>query len=185
MCPDRQILSAYLDGEVQAPWAAVVEQHIEGCEDCRRALGRMEEGRRILLSEDPPNWRAPMERVHMRLLAQSGRHRFAIPFWKRSLSVPLPLAAIVATLVLLLAVSLTVALLRSNIGLVRITKAPAGGTEIQIAAPVGNLETLLKSIDTQSSSEYDVITLPKKFHLMPVGEPLMGKEAEFLRKKTW
>lgn len=145
----------------------------------------MEEMRRLLQSERQPAWQAPMERIRMKLLAQRVRKpTLFLPFWRKTLTVPLPLAAGAAIVVLLLAASLMIVLLRSNIGLVRITKAPAGGTEIQIAAPIGNLENLLKTFDSRSSNQ-DVITLPNNYPLMPVGQPFMGKEAELIRKKTW
>jgi anti-sigma factor RsiW len=181
MCPEQEILSAFLDGEVEPPWESKIEEHIAGCKSCRRALSRLEETRSLLQAERPGEWREPMERVRRRLLAQSVRRPNVLPVWKRRVSLPLPLAAAAAAAVLILATALSFALFRSNVGMVRITKAPAGNTEIQIAAPIGALEGLLKSIDSQDSNS-DVITLPKKFHLIPVGEPLMGKEAEFLRK---
>ncbi len=185
MCPDREILSAYLDGEVEAPWSGAIASHLEGCPSCRTQLARMEALRSRLLAAELPAHQEPMERVRRSLLAHDAAQtpRF-LPFWRRSLSVPLPLAAGAAALVLLLAASLMVALVRSNVGTVRITKAPAGGTEIQISAPIGNIETLLKSLDNSSSSQ-EVITLPNNYPLVPVGQPLMGKETELLRNKTW
>ena len=74
---------------------------------------------------------------------------------------------------------------RSNVGLVRITRAPAGGTEIQISAPICDLETLLRSVGAEDATREDVILLPKNVRLLPVGEPRMGKAAEFPKVKTW
>jgi anti-sigma factor RsiW len=185
MCPDREILSAYLDGEVEPPWDRGVEEHLLGCETCRLRLARLEETRRLLQTAPLPDVKAPMERVRRALLAQSLRRPLAVPVWRRSMSVPVPLAVGAVALVLLLSAFLAVSLVRSNVGMVRITKGPAGGTEIQIAAPIGNLETLLKSVDTQESTREDVIKIPKSIRLLPIGEPRMGKAADFLRKKPW
>jgi anti-sigma factor RsiW len=184
MCPEREILSAYLDGEVEQPWSREIEKHLAGCEACGARLARMEETRRLLQQDDVGNWRAPMERVRRHLVARGMQERPAMPFWKRRLSIPTPVVGIAALLMLCLGMSLAYALLKNEMGTVRITKAPAGGTEIQIAAPVEDLESLLKSMDTQDSAP-DVIKLPKKFRLVPVGEPKMGKADEFLGKKTW
>jgi hypothetical protein len=65
---------------------------------------------------------------------------------------------------------------------VRITRAPAGATEIQISAPIGDLEALLRSVGGEDAAQEDVITLPKHVLLFPVGEPRMGKAAEFTRR---
>ncbi len=184
MCPDREILSAYLDGEVEHPWNREIERHLTDCQACRLRFARMEETRRILQEESVGNWQTPMERVRRHLMAWNMQRPLVQPFWKRRLSIPMPLAGVAAAVMLCLGMSLAYTLFRNDMGTVRITKAAAGGTEIQIAAPVEDLESLLKSMDTQDSAQ-DVIKLPKKFRLMPVGEPKMGKADEFLGKKTW
>jgi hypothetical protein len=38
MCPDRQILSVYLDGELPSPWKEKLEKHLEICVRCRERL---------------------------------------------------------------------------------------------------------------------------------------------------
>jgi hypothetical protein len=181
MCLDQEILSAYLDGEVMSHWKAKIEGHLAWCETCRMNLARLERTRRLLMAETPGDMQGPMERVRRRLLAESIRQPVLPPIWRRIVAVPMPVIAGAAALVLLLAASLTFSLLRSNVGLVRITKAPSGGTEIQITAPIASLESLLRSVDNQDSPQ-DVITLPSRYPLMSVGQPLMGKEAEFVRK---
>jgi len=98
---------------------------------------------------------------------------------------PLPVAALAAALVLFLGIAFVFTQLRPRVGLVRITRAPAGGTEIQISAPISELETLLKSVGAEDSAREDVILLPKNVRLLPVGEPRMGKAAEFPKVKTW
>ena len=181
---DREILSAYLDSEVESPWREAVAAHLAGCDACRSLLSRMEATRRLLredVSHDPAG---PMERIRTRILSQGIRRLSAPPFWRRRLSVPVPLAAGASAIVFLMAIALVLVLFRLNIGTVHITRAPAGTTEIKIAAPVGDLENLLKTFETQDASQ-DVITIPKDFRLTPVGEPLMGTEAEFPRKKPW
>jgi hypothetical protein len=125
-----------------------------------------------------------MERIRTRILSQSFRRPAALPFWRRQLVVPIPVVGAASALLVLMAFALVLALFRLNIGTVHITRAPAGATEIRIAAPVGNLENLLKSFEAQDSGQ-DVITIPKDYRLSTVGEPLMGTEAEFLRKRPW
>ena len=72
---------------------------------------------------------------------------------------------------------------RSDMGYVRITKAPAGGTEYQFAIPYDRVESLLKSVGGSEANIESVMTLPKNVKLVPVSEPRMGKAAEFPRKK--
>jgi hypothetical protein len=109
----------------------------------------------------------------------------AAPVWRRRVSLPMPLAVAAALLVMVLAGALAVSVIRSSFGVVRITRQGSGGTEIRIAASVSDLESLLRSVDEDAGSLEGVITLPKDVQLLPVGQPLMGKEAEFSRRKSW
>ncbi len=34
MCPDRDLVSAYVDGEVPSPWRERLEEHLAACPDC-------------------------------------------------------------------------------------------------------------------------------------------------------
>ena len=54
MCIDAQMLSAYLDGELQEPYRTQVEEHLEHCPACRRHLEDMRSlGERIRRSDYP------------------------------------------------------------------------------------------------------------------------------------
>jgi anti-sigma factor RsiW len=183
MCPDREILSAWLDGEIDAPWDRALEEHVGSCPECRVLLERLEAVRRTLLEAPVPDWRPAMERVRSSLVARGFASEKAAPVWRRRVSLPVPLAVAAGLLVMLLAGALAVSVVRSSFGLVRITRQGSGGTEIRIAAPVGDLESLLQSVDKDAGSLEGVIVLPKDVQLLPVGEPLMGKETEFSRRK--
>jgi len=184
MCPDRHLISAYLDGEIERPWDTAVAEHLASCQACRLLYNKLAEASRALRTETLDDVRAPMERVRVALRSRTPPQP-GPSVWERKVSVPLPLAALAAALVLFLGVTFAVTQLRPKVGLVRITKAPAGGTEIQISAPISELETLLKSVGAEDSAREDVILLPKNVRLLPVGEPRMGKAAEFPKVKTW
>ena len=185
MCPDRDIISAYLDGEIEAPWDSAIAEHLASCPACTLLHARLAETRRILKEEQLPDWHAPMEHVRKALRAYTPPPHRGVPVWERRVSISLPVATLAAALVLFLGAMLLVTQLRPRVGLVRITKAPAGGTEIQIAAPISELETLLKSVGADDTAREDVILLPKNMRLLPVGAPRMGKAAGFPKVKTW
>ncbi len=182
MCPDREILSAWMDGELEAPWSGAVEEHLRGCAECREKLGALERTRELLQSDPEPELAGPMERVRRSVLARGLAERPATPFWRRKVAMPVPLAAAAMLLVMLLAGALVLSLARGSLGLMAISRPPSGGTEIRIAAPVNDLETLLGAIDRQAASGEDVIKLPKDVVLTTVGEPRMGREDEFVRR---
>ena len=179
MCPDREIISAFIDGELDPPWNGTVADHIASCDRCREIRERLEKTRRRLQAETPLDWQAPMERVRQAILARVYPVTHREPVWRRHVSVPLPVTVLAAVLLLALGVSLAVALARMNVGYIRVTKAPAGGTEYQFAIPYDKVEALLKSIGGEDANIEAVMTLPKNVKLVPVGEPRMGKAAEF------
>jgi len=191
MCPDREILSAYLDGEVGAPWDRAIAEHVDSCSRCGETYRRLQETRRLLHADPLVGCVEPMERVRRGIIARvpPGAPGAFLPVpvrvspLRRKIAVPLPVAALAAFLVLALGISLAVALARANMGFVKVTRAPAGGTEYQFAIPYDKVEALLKSIGGADSSIEAVMTLPRNVKLVPVGEPRMGKETEFPRKK--
>jgi predicted anti-sigma-YlaC factor YlaD len=183
MCPDREILSAYFDGEIAAPWGREIAAHVATCKLCRAQLSGMEETRRLLADEEVQAWRAPMERVRRRILAHVPLGRPPFSPWRRQVSLPLPVAVLAAVLLLTFGISLAILATRSNMGYIRVTKAPAGGTEYQFAVPYDKVEALLKSMGGADANIESVMTIPKNVKLVPVGEPRMGKADEFPRKK--
>ena len=48
MCPDRDLISAYVDGEVPSPWRERLEEHLASCADCAAVVdGYRELGERL------------------------------------------------------------------------------------------------------------------------------------------
>ena len=183
MCPDSEILSAYLDGEIASPLDRAIENHVAACPRCAAVLAGLRATRRVLRDEPAEEWKAPMERVRQRILGQTVAMTRRIPIWRRQVSVPAPLAVLAAALLVTLGVAVAMLFARSNVGYVRITKAPAGGTEYQFAIPYDKVESLLKSVGGSEANIESVMTLPKNVKLVPVSEPRMGKATEFPRKK--
>jgi len=128
MCPDRQIISAYLDGEIEAPWDKAVAEHVASCASCRSLYERMAETKRVLRDEPITDVRGPMERVRLQLRKRVRPVLREPAVWARRISLPLPLAALAAALILFFGITLAITQFRPRIGLVRITKAPAGCT---------------------------------------------------------
>ena len=42
MCVDDELLSTYLDGELDEPWRTQVAEHLQYCQACRLRLGQLE-----------------------------------------------------------------------------------------------------------------------------------------------
>ncbi len=183
MCPDAKIISAFLDGEIDPPWDRTIANHLASCERCRATLEALEGTRQALHAVLPENLREPMERVRRGILSGILPPSAPIPAWRRRVEVPLPLAVTAALAVIALGIGLAVMLARSNVGYIRVTRAPAGGVEYQFAYPYDKVESLLKSVGGNAANSEDVLTLPKDVKLVPVGAPSISTEARYPRKK--
>jgi predicted anti-sigma-YlaC factor YlaD len=183
MCPDAKIISAYLDGEIDSPWDRTIAGHLASCERCRETLRGLEATRHRLLADPVDDVREPMERVRRGILSGILPPSAPVPAWRRRIEVPLPLAITAAGLLVALGIGLAVALARTGMGYIRVTRAPAGGAEYQFAVPYDKVEALLKSVGGAAANSEDVLTLPKDVKLVPVGAPSIGREALHPRKK--
>ncbi|MDR1837277.1 MAG: hypothetical protein LBQ89_06420 [Treponema sp.] len=115
MCPDPQILSFYMDGELPSPWKEKMENHLTECSECR---GKLDNFRQLqeLLKKDTLQELAAVEREEGPVLMEAefmeaakervwrkleSKPRFRSPvrisssytMWKRRLSIPMPAAA--------------------------------------------------------------------------------------------
>jgi len=131
MCPEPQILSLYLDGELPSPWKEKMQEHFEQCIVCREKFENMKRLQE-LFHKDKTAARTYIERIVDAPGTQKGsnsqektsaendlkevkervwnkienRRNFRsqnINMWQRRLSIPVPAAAAAAVIILLLA----------------------------------------------------------------------------------
>jgi len=128
MCPDPQILSIYLDGELPSPWKEKMEDHFAHCPKCKEKLESYKR-LQLLFKKETSVKRTYVERVveessEEKIYTEEGMlkakdrvwEKFEKRFdtkkrfmprhtlWRRKLSIPLPAAA--AIVVILMAVFL-------------------------------------------------------------------------------
>lgn len=188
MCPDRETLSAYLDGEIDVPWRERLGRHLEGCAACREYLVSLERlGDRLRAEPEPPG-EPSWERLRHEL-AERARpaSRVRLSLWSRRVSLPLPLAAGAGLVLVCLAVGLLFSALslRSSVPRMSIKKLPYGATEVEVAAPIEDLEKLLKSLNQPAFSDEIIFTLPEDSRFIMAGEPRMLRAEEISRRRSW
>jgi hypothetical protein len=106
MCPDRQLLSTFVDGEIPEPFSSRIASHIKDCQKCGKVVADYR-GLSVNLRTAPsPDFAESQARVAQALTIQSGFARRQ-SVWSKSISMPLPIAAGVAVMfALLLALSI-------------------------------------------------------------------------------
>ena len=103
--------------------------------------------------------------------------------WRTRISVPLP--AVAAMLVLFLGMGgvLIYFSTRPNFPFMSIKREPSGVTEVQVAAPIEDLEQLLRSLDREAVNQEIIINLPEDTEFLQFGEPKMLRADEYSRRQ--
>jgi len=180
MCPDRELLSAWVDGEVPSPWRETIERHVEGCASCSEAAAAMRDVRSLFSAE-----RASMDaaaeaakgRVRERLgFAAASLSSRPAPFWSRRYAVPFPVAAAAALALALLGLALADSG-RRNADLRMAVRRAFEATPV--AASGTGMESIIDFISRQNAPVNINITLPAEAFGGSSGEPFIVREADY------
>jgi anti-sigma factor RsiW len=178
MCPDRQIISVYADGELPSPWKEKLETHLSTCRTCSERLASYR-GISGLLHDTQAqaealqaDVQAAADRVRNRLSSPVDRAPSLYrPLWRRNISIPLPAAAAAAVLIVLL--SLVFVRRQPNV------EAVAGiNLDIQDTVPVSGMDGVLQYLSARDDSDYVILKLPER-NFMSTGEPTIIKAADY------
>ncbi|OHD70789.1 MAG: hypothetical protein A2V99_00050 [Spirochaetes bacterium RBG_16_67_19] len=173
-CPSGDTLSAFVDGEVQAPWDQVLARHLQACPACLATVARIRRLRELLAAD-------PLPPPELRPLPE-GRERIRpVAVWKRRIALPVPAAAAAALAILALGVALAAVAGRTAQPWMSIRHGPSGSTEVIVAAPIDDLEQLLRTLNQPPQTTGLVIQLPADSQLIMMGEPQLVREADFSR----
>ncbi|MDR0450627.1 MAG: zf-HC2 domain-containing protein [Treponema sp.] len=183
MCPDRQLLSVYLDGELPSPWKEKMESHLFSCPRCRETLDAWR--RMSLRLEDVPDAGEARDRVWERLSASAGKaakpDRVFSPapvpdMWRRK--VPLPFTAALAAAAAALAIVFTTILLRQPADIPSAANSPVSAEtdmNIQGIVPVSDMNSVLRYLESTDSGDMMIIRLPESRKFVNAGEPMIIK----------
>lgn len=176
MCPDRQMISLHVDGELPSPWKEKLEAHLSACPDC----GAVASGYRDLSVRLAAAPEGGMEDARARVWASVSRfsvvERAPSP-WKRRLSLPLPAAvAAVLAVAVLAAGGVGVAVGSGRRDAIAVVEpAPKAS-----AVPVSDVGTVLRYLESQDSSgDILIIRLPDNSSFGYGGQPSFVKAADY------
>jgi anti-sigma factor RsiW len=209
MCPDRQIISLYLDGELPSPWKEKMETHLAACQACHAALaGYRNLGESLRDLPGAPQGRdlsrdetvlAAQERVWKKLTAPelvlpAGNEGPAIrPFtskreggsvkrlWKTTVTLPLPAAAAAAVIIIAVFLALTGINGRSQ---PMYQNTMADIVEDQGIFPMQDMNSVLQYLSSQNEGDFMVIRLPESRKFSRIGEPALINAADYSRRSN-
>jgi len=183
MCPDRELLSAWIDGEVPSPWSEAIERHLDGCASCAEAARSLRlVGERLRADEAAIDGaaRAASERVYGRVApslrpsAVRSVPKASSAVWARRLAVPIPAAAAAA----LVLAAMAFALVASGRRNAEMRMAMQRAYEATPVAAAG-IESVIDFLSQQNSAVNINITLPPEAFGGTAGEPFIVREADY------
>ena len=95
MCPDKALLSAWYDGEVESPWKEEIDNHLAECERCRAIADELSRVSLFLQNDKAVVSRYKKKEIYRRVMHQHRRNNI-ISVWQRP--VPWPAAAAAAVI---------------------------------------------------------------------------------------
>ena len=185
MCPEHEILSAYIDGEVPSPWDKQIEKHMLSCNTCAEKLESYKNLKNILLQDSEPDYRLPMQKVWDKITqVRKNIYQFKKHIWQRKVSIPIPFVAIAATLVICIGFISVFNTMKPDPSSVNIITHKEDGsmTEVNITAKdAEEIEALLKALEDNNAPNEVIIRLPEGSNEFQVGEPELLRAIDFRR----
>jgi len=195
MCPDPQLLSIYVDGEIPSPWDEKMDAHLKECPACREKVENFKRLRE-LINKDPSAKKTSeedllksKEKIWRRI--EEKRRFTAVPYprvWQRRISIPLPIAAAAAIIIALIVVFFSrggqilnngFAGIKANTEVFRVLAAEE---EIPGIIPSAtDLNGVLQYLGTDGS-EIIILKLPESKNFSRLGEPAIIRAADYSRR---
>lgn len=175
MCPDKNLLSAYFDGELDDRFSLELEAHIVECDLCSRVLEGFQAVSEALVSEPHPETTESSQKT-WELLRSRFSSLYPRPVWKRRLQIPAPVLAAVAALVILLGVGLLFSL-NSSREYNAFDTVTAARYE---TAEYATFDEILNYLDARGGQAF-VFTLPQDTKVQFWSEPQLIRAADYER----
>lgn len=203
MCPDRQILSVYLDGELPSPWKQKMEAHLSECPQCRERLASYRLISRRLepaagpggtatdqAAADAAMVAAAQERVWLRIAGSANTERRITSFparrdlsglWRRTVSLPLPAAAALTAVAAAFVIVLASAWLRQPPAVQPQNTSVAAGIDLDLQGmiPVSDMNGVLQYLGDTDAGDIVILRLPESRNFRSSGEPTILKAADY------
>jgi hypothetical protein len=189
MCPDRQLLSVYLDGELPSPWKEKMETHLGQCPQCGERLETYRRlfapaGENAALDASGVMEDAAKERVwgalETSLRGKNAEGRLYQPrrLWRRSVSIPLPAAAAAAVIILGALAALWMRKPAGNAALPNMIVASEENLAPGVV-PVSDMNGVLQYLGGEG--DILILRLPESRSFISSGEPAIIKAADYAR----
>jgi anti-sigma factor RsiW len=176
MCPDKELLSAYRDNELDEESNRRIHAHLDGCSHCTwelAGLSALSEALTARSRGDELAEEAARIRVWQGIMRRRDRRRY-MPLFLRNLRMPIPALLFVAVMSMALGAGAMAYLTEGGSAV-----ADAGMPTIPEDINVNNVEELLGYLRKSESEVNITIQLPDEPLFIVVGEPQLLHAAEY------
>ena len=197
MCPDRQIISLYFDGELPSPWKEKMAAHLSDCPKCRNVLagyrkigdGLGELSRETIAEAQDRVWKkisSPQLVVSGGSASKTAARRLEAVkrIWKRNITLPLPVAA--AALIVVVTFFALMGIRVGNQSLQQEPVAAMMGIGLDdfamVPVPMHDMNDVLHYLSSQDNGDIMVIRLPEH-RFSRSGEPALINAADYSRTR--
>jgi len=196
MCPDRQIISLYFDGELPSPWKEKMVAHLSDCPQCQSVLAGYRNLGGSLGKLRDETIETAQDRVWKKITApelvitgRSGRvsakrtlSRRMIAtkrVWNRRITLPLPAAA-AAALVVFIAFFALIGVRGGNQPLPQHPVAAMNiGFDDYAMIPIHDMSDIIRYLSIQETADFMVIRLPEHRSFSRAGQPALINAADY------
>ncbi|WP_461246016.1 anti-sigma factor family protein [Treponema sp. R6D11] len=193
MCPDPQLLSIYVDGELPSPWKEKMDAHLKECPACREKFENFRKIREMFSKDasakkiNESEIQSSKEKIWRNIEA---KRRFT-PYpriWRRRISISIPAAAAAAVIIALITMFLSGGGKILNNGFAG--KKANSNENIILAAEEEIPEILPAATDLNGvlqylgadSSDIIILRLPESRNFSRAGEPAIIRAADYSRR---
>lgn len=179
MCPDKSILSAYFDGEVDFQWSGKITKHLETCKNCSDYISELKQQKVLLHSLPEPDFVDSLARVKAVIRERrtvSGSTRF----WQKKISLPAAAAAAVLAASVTLGTNMFTMNRNNKILMTKLGYENISNSSVNI--PGNKIEELFSMMESSLSDEFSsnsIVELPDDFNLIINGESQLVRSAGF------
>jgi len=192
MCYDDDVLSAYSDGELDPSALREIKAHIASCDRCRGVVDQYLMLGSILEKSEKsmhPEFSEAEMLVWRRVQSSVRRRSSTISFWRRKITVPVPLAAAAVCAVCILTAALVFSpawFIPDDAPAIISQQTQAGIEEVAFSGDesLPELEKLLQFLSEQGAAIEVKIELPGSSHFEVIGEPQLMKAADYKKANT-
>lgn len=196
MCPDRELLSAWVDGEIPSPWRETIDRHVELCATCAGVVASIKKTQELFSADmatiDEASSEAKasvVQRLEATLHARGpiGSRSIrvgSVSLWSHKFSVPFPAIAAAALVLAVLGFSLASSTRHTAELQLAVQRAfEATLVASPAASPMGTtgmgIESIIDYVSRQNAPISINISLPAGAFGGTAGDPFIVREADY------